>query len=90
MGNYKQESDRRLRVAYNRIFCMLLHIRGIVSISMFLLKHVLDDFKVIVCKLIVSFMHRISNSKNVLLQVIYKLSYFLYCNMFACWSKCVV
>ena len=31
-SNYKQESYRRLRVAYTRIFCMLMNIRGIVSI----------------------------------------------------------
>jgi hypothetical protein len=88
-ANYKQESLRRLRVAYNKIFRMLLHIRGIVSMSHVLLQYRIDHFNVIVRKLIVGLLQRIAESKNVLLQVIYKSSYFIYSKMFACWRKMV-
>ena len=88
-ANYKKESMRRLRVAYNRIFRMLINIRGIVSMSHILLQYRMDHFNVIIRKLIVGFMQRIANSKNVLLQVIYKSNYFIYSNMFTRWSKLV-
>ena len=76
-------------MAYNRILCMLMNIRGIVSMSQVLLDHRIDHFNIIVRKLIVGFMQRIANSKNGLLKVIYDSNYFIYSNMFAHWSKLV-
>ena len=88
-SNYKQEYFKRIRVVYNRIFCMLMNIPGIVSMPHVLLQHRIVHFNIIVHTLIAGFMQRIANTKNRHLKVIYCSNYFISINMFACWSKLV-
>ena len=68
--NFKSESFRRLKTAYNRIFRLFFNIKGIVSVSQCLVKLNLNPFAVILRKSIFSLRKRIFNSENRVVNVI--------------------
>ena len=88
-SNYRQESLRRLKVAYNRIFKLLMKINGAVSMSALLLSYNVSHFNVLLRKLIIGFMKRIAESDNILISTIYKSNFYLSSKMFLRWCKFV-
>ena len=88
-SNYRQESRRRLKVAYTRIFKLLMKINGAVSMSVLLLSYNVSHLNVLLRKFIIGFMKRIAESDNISISAIYKSNFYLSCKMFLCWCKFV-
>jgi hypothetical protein len=84
---YRKESLRRLKVAYNRVFCTFLKLDYCISISETFIALNVDHFDIILRKSIVGFNNRISACSNILVSKILRSVYFLRSKMFAGWNS---
>jgi hypothetical protein len=69
-SNFNVETMRRLKVAYNRVFRILLGLQHRVSMSASFISRGMDPFPVLVRKSIYSFRTRVLDSDNLLLKAI--------------------
>ena len=83
------ESLRRMKVAYNRIFRILLGLEYRISMSNAFVTRGLNPFIVIVRKLIVSLRKRLLNSENTLVKTIVDSLYFVNCKLVEKWTKII-
>ena len=85
--SYSTESIRRLKVAYNRIFRILLKLEQRVSISHSFIVNNVDHFDVLMRKNIEGFSCRVSCSKNELVNTVVHSFYFLKSKIYTCWGN---
>ena len=86
---YSCESFNRIKVAYNRIFRILLGLEHRISMSRAFIERDINPFVVVFRKYIVSFRNRILKSENVFIKTIYESLYFMNCHLFRKWSKSI-
>ena len=86
-SDFNMESSRRLRVAYNRIFRILMKLEKRISMSTTFIEHHVLHSDVIQRKAMFSCMDRISNSDNVILQAIVNSSHYFNSSIFKRWSR---
>ena len=86
---YKKESLRRLKVAYNRIFRILLKLEHRISMSESFIRVGMNPFPVLVRKMVVSFRDRILSSDNVIIKAIVNSLFFTFSAMSANWNKLI-
>ena len=84
---YKLETIRRLRVAYNNVFRLLMKLPPRTSISYTMVTCDVDHFNVIFRKSINCFIKRLSLSCNILVNTILSSLYFMNGNMFKTWQN---
>ena len=90
-SNYsKVGSLDRLKVAYNRVFRILMNIDHRTSMSESFIRRGLHPFLVIIRKYIVSFRNRILDSSNILVKTIVESMYFLSCKLTCLWNRAVL
>ena len=83
--NYSSETARRFKVAYNRIFRVLMGLEKRVSMSkVFITARILHS-SVILRKAYFSCMNRINSSSNILIQAIINSSHYLSSPIFVNW-----
>ena len=87
---YTIESLRHLKVAYNRIFRILMGMHHRTRMSENLISRGLDPFKVIVRKLSWSFRSRVLQSDNMLLKIIVNSMYFMRCKLSRKWNAAIL
>ena len=87
---YTIESLRHLKVAYNRIFRILMGMHHRTRMSENLISRGLDPFKVIVRKLSWSFRSRVLQSNNMLLKTIVNSMYFMRCKLSRKWNAAIL
>ena len=85
-SSYTIESLRHLKVAYNRIFRILMGLHHRARMSENFIKRGLDPFKVIIRKLSWSFRCRVLQSDNILLKTIVNSMYFMWCKLSRKWN----
>mgnify|MGYP006914934456 CR=1 FL=1 len=86
-NKYNVESMRQLKVAYNRVFRILLRLEHRVSMSANFISRRLDPFPVVLRKSISSFRTRILYSGNILLRAIVDSDYFTFCSLSKHWKS---
>lgn len=86
---YTAESLRRMRVAYNRVFRILLGLEHKTSMSEAFIIRGLNPFSVIVRKLIVGFRQRLLNSTNILVRTVIDSMFFVNCQLVNGWNKTI-
>ena len=74
---FTDESMRRLKVAYNRIFRILMGLEHRTSMSAEFIVRDMDPFVVILRKAIASFRKRIFSNDNILVRTVVDIVYFL-------------
>ena len=79
-------SLNRIRVAYNRIFRILMGLKHRVSMSQIFLELGIQHFDIIIRKSIVGFIKRLELSDNVLIKTIVNSSFYMHSNMFKFWT----
>ena len=84
---FKKESMRRLKVAYNRIFRILLELEPRLSMSSAFVQRSMDSFTVLLRKAIVGFKQRLSETCNSLVKTILNSLYFISCTLSKSWDK---
>ena len=89
-SSYTIESLRHLKVAYNRIFRILMGMHHRTRMSENLISRGLDPFKVIVRKLSWSFRCRVLQSDNMLLKTIVNSMYFMRCELSRKWNAAIL
>ena len=90
-SNYsKVGSLDRLKVAYNRVFRILMNIDHRTSMSESFIRRGLHPFLVIIRKSIVSFRNRMLDSSNILVKTIVESMYFLSCKLTCLWNRAVL
>ena len=87
---YTIKSLRHLKVAYNRIFRILMGMHHRTRMSENLISRGLDPFKVIVRKLSWSFRSRVLQSDNMLLKTIVNSMYFMRCKLPRKWNAAIL
>ena len=87
---YTIESLRHLKVAYNRIFRILMGMHHRTRMSENLISRDLDPFKVIVRKLSWSFRSRVLQSDNMLLKIIVNSMYLMRCKLSRKWNAAIL
>lgn len=87
--NYRSESLRRIRVAYNNVFRRLLKLARDSSISFHMVSRNVEHFNVLYRKSINSFMKRLSSNHNHLVSTVYKSFYFIHSTMTKTWQKII-
>ncbi len=86
-NHYKAESVRRFKVAYNRIFRILLGFKQRVNVSHELIVRGLNPFIVIARKQTVSFKRRLLHTKNSLVKTIVDSLYFVNSKLVKKWDE---
>jgi hypothetical protein len=86
-NKYNVESMRQLKVAYNRVFRILLRLEHRVSMPANFISRRLDPFPVVLRKSISSFRSRILCSGNILLRAIVDSDYFTFCSLSKHWKS---
>jgi len=86
---HTRESFDRMKVAYNRIFRILLGLEHRISMSRAFIERGINPFVVVFRKYIVSFRSRILKSENVFIRTIYESLYFMNCHLFRKWSNTI-
>ena len=86
-NSYKQKNLDQLKVAYNRVFRILMSLQGRVSMSAVFVNYSLDPFKVLIRKSIRSLRERIVNSENILIQAIVRSNYFSFSTLHMKWTR---
>lgn len=86
-NSYTQKNLDQLKVAYNRVFRILMNLEGRISMSECFIRYRLDPFKVLVRKAIRSLRERIINSENTLVQAIVYSDYFAYSKLHTKWTQ---
>ena len=89
-SSYTIESLRHLKVAYNRIFRILMGLHHRARMSENFIKRGLDPFKVIIRKLSWSFRCRVLQSDNILLKTIVNSMYFMWCKLSRKWNAAIL
>ena len=89
-SSYNIRTLQHLKVAYNRIFRILMGLQHRTSMSENFIKRSLDPFKVIVRKLTCSFRSRILHSDNLLLKTIVDSLYFTFSKLTRKWNTAVL
>lgn len=85
--SYTKESLRKLKVAYNRVFRLLLKLDHRVSISHALVSHGVDHFDVILRNSITGFSNRLSKSANGIINIVFNSLFFLKSKLYADWES---
>ena len=89
--NYsKVGSLDRLKVAYNRVFRILMNLQHRTSMSENFISRGLNPFTVVVRKLIGSFRNRVLHSDNSLVKTIVDSIHFIYCKLTRKWNNAVL
>ena len=88
-SGFTVESMRLLKVAYNRIFRILMRLKHRSSMSANFVERRLNPFPVIIRKSIGSFRERAYKSDNVLLKTILESVHFMFSNLNSRWKKAV-
>ncbi len=86
---FNVETLRCLKVAFNRIFRILLNLKHRISMSQAFVTRNLNPFPVILRKSIVSFRSRILNSNNVLVYTIVNSMYFMFSDLTKHWNDLI-
>ena len=89
-SSYTIESLRHLKVAYNRIFRILMGLHHRARMSENFIKRGLDPFKVIIRKLSWSFRCRVLQSDNILLKTIVNSMHFMWCKLSRKWNAAIL
>ena len=84
---FTDESMRRLKVAYNRIFRILMGLEHRTSMSAEFIVRDMDPFVVILRKAIASFRKRIFSNDNILVRTVVDSVFFTFCRLSRRWSK---
>ena len=84
---FTDESMRRLKVAYNRIFRILMGLEHRTSMSAEFIVRDMDPFVVILRKAIASFRKRIFSNDNILVRAVVDSVFFTFCRLSRRWSK---
>ena len=85
--NFTAESMRRLKVAYNRIFRILMCLEHRTSMSANFIARDMDPFVVILRKAIASFRKRVYNSDNILIRTVVDSGFFTFCRLSRRWNE---
>ena len=85
---YNVDSIRRLKVAYNRIYRILLGLCHRTSVSFSLISRGLDPLPVVLRKSVGSLRRRLYSSNNVLVQNVVCSKYFALSNLLMKWDIC--
>ena len=84
---FSNESVRRIKVAYNRVFRILIGLEHRTSMSEAFICRNLNPFSVVIRKLIVSFKMRLDNSHNCLVATLLNSMFSIHCKLTQCWDK---
>ena len=88
--NSSVESRRRLKVAYNCVFRVLLKLEHRTSMSFNFIQHDVLHSDVLIRKAIVGFMARVTVSDNILISTIFNSMYYLDSTMYKHWTPLVL
>ena len=84
---FTDESMRQLKVAYNRIFRMLMDLEHRTSMSADVIVRDMDPFVVFLHKAIASFRKCIFSSENIFVRTVVDSVFFIFCRLSSRWSK---
>ena len=88
-SSFNVESLRRLKVAYNRVFRILMNLHHRVSMSHAFISNRLDPFTVLRRKQVLSFRKRIMSSENLLIKTIVNSLHFLSSGLTVRWNSII-
>ena len=84
---FSNESVRRIKVAYNRVFRILIGLEHRTCMSEAFICRNLNPFSVVIRKLIVSFKMRLDNSHNRLVTTLINSIFSVHCKLTQSWDK---
>ena len=87
---YSGEALRRLKVAYNRVFRILMGLHYRTSMSFSFISNGLNPFPVLLRKSVGSLRKRLYASSNILVQNIMCSKYFNFCRLKLKWNECIL
>jgi hypothetical protein len=86
--NFSHASSlERFKVAYNRVFRILMNFKHRTSMSASFINRGMSPFSVIIRKSIGSFRRRILDSSNILIKTIAESMYFMFCTLTVRWNN---
>ena len=88
-SKFNAETMRRLKVAYNRVFRILLGLQHRVSMSASFISRGMDPFPVLLRKSITSFRTRVLDTDNILLKAIVDSEFFTSCRIVKFWNSVI-
>ena len=86
---FTADSLRRIKVAYNRVFRILMNLKHRISISSTFLDYNVHHFDIIMRNAITGFIKRLESSENNLVQAITKSQFYTYSGLFTYWKTVI-
>ncbi len=87
--NFNAESLRRIRVAYNRVFKILMNLKERVSFSSIFVEYDVHHFNVLLRNSITGFIKRLEASENSLLKEIVRSQFYIKSTLFTYWRTVI-